>query len=45
MRSSGARAKANGQRRLNIQYRVIYAVEEAAVTVPFRVLEITPHEY
>jgi len=28
---------------LNIQYRVIYSVEEAIVTV--RVLEITPHEY
>jgi mRNA-degrading endonuclease RelE of RelBE toxin-antitoxin system len=34
-----------GQRasRLNIQYRVIYSVEETVVTV--RVLEITPHEY
>jgi plasmid maintenance system killer protein len=29
--------------RLNIQYRVIYSVEEAVVTV--RVLEITPHDY
>jgi plasmid maintenance system killer protein len=34
-----------GQRssRLNIQYRVIYAVERNVVTV--RVLEINPHEY
>ena len=34
-----------GQRssRLNIQYRVIYAVERNIVTV--RVLEINPHEY
>lgn len=34
-----------GQRssRLSIQYRVIYTVEQAVVTV--RVLEITPHEY
>ena len=29
--------------RLNIQYRVIYCVEEADMTV--RVLAITPHEY
>lgn len=41
--------KLRGQReghrssRLNIQYRVVYSVEEAAVTV--RVLEIIPHEY
>jgi plasmid maintenance system killer protein len=34
-----------GQRssRLNLQYRVIYAVERDSVTV--YVLEITPHEY
>lgn len=34
-----------GQRssRLNIQYRVIYAVDKNVVTV--RVLEITPHKY
>lgn len=39
------RGEREGQRssRLNIQYRVIYSVEEAVVTV--RVLEITPHEY
>ena len=39
------RGERKGQRasRLNIQYRVIYSVEEAVVTV--RVLEITPHEY
>lgn len=38
----GARA---GQRssRLNVQYRVIYAVEKDIVTV--LVLEITPHDY
>jgi plasmid maintenance system killer protein len=29
--------------RLNIQYRVIYSVEDAVEAV--RVLEITPHEY
>ncbi len=39
------RGEREGQRssRLNIQYRVIYSVEDAVVTV--RVLEITPHEY
>ena len=39
------RGEREGQRssRLNIQYRVIYSVEETVVTV--RVLEITPHEY
>jgi proteic killer suppression protein len=39
------RGDREGQRssRLNIQYRVIYAVEEPIVTV--RVLGITPHEY
>jgi plasmid maintenance system killer protein len=39
------RGEREGQRssRLNIQYRVIYSVDEAVVTV--RVLEITPHEY
>jgi mRNA-degrading endonuclease RelE of RelBE toxin-antitoxin system len=35
----------SGQRssRLNIQYRVIYAVEDEIITI--FVLEITPHEY
>jgi len=39
------RGEREGQRssRLNIQYRVIYSVEETVMTV--RVLEITPHEY
>jgi mRNA-degrading endonuclease RelE of RelBE toxin-antitoxin system len=39
------RGHRKGQRasRLNIQYRVIYCVEEADRTV--RVLAITPHEY
>ena len=39
------RGDREGQRasRLNIQYRVIYSVEEGEVTV--RVLEITRHEY
>ena len=39
------RGERKGQRasRLNIQYRVIYCVEEADMTV--RVLAITPHEY
>jgi len=39
------RGEREGQRasRLNIQYGVIYCVDEAVMTV--RVLEITPHEY
>ncbi len=39
----GGERKGQRASRLNIQYRVIYCVEEALVTV--RVLEITPHEY
>jgi plasmid maintenance system killer protein len=39
------RGDREGQRssRLNIQYRVIYSDDEAALRI--RVLEITPHEY